>query len=66
MKGFFVVLIEAIVVGLVLLAILSVARLALKDSSIPDLAIVFLSGMIFHLAFEYTGLNKMYVDRYYN
>lgn len=64
MKSVGTVAIEAVVVGIVLMIIVWVMNLIFKDN-IPMWPGIFLSGVIFHVVFEYTGLNKMYVDGYY-
>lgn len=64
MKEVKLVLLESAVVGIVLMIIVFLMNLIFKDL-IPMWPGVFLSGVIFHLAFEYTGLNKIYVDNYY-
>lgn len=64
MKEVKLVLLESAVVGIVLMIIVFLMNLIFKDL-IPMWPGVFLSGVIFHLAFEYSGLNKTYVDNYY-
>lgn len=64
MKDFKVVLVEAIVVGIVLMIIVFLLN-TVFHGLLPMWSGVFLSGVIFHLTFEYSGLNKMYVDTYY-
>jgi hypothetical protein len=81
MKTFSTVLIESVVVGVALIAIVFVVGTALKSAGYPmsepqpqcknwnDTHIMevtlLLSGMLFHIICEYTGVNKWYVDNYY-
>lgn len=67
MKNFVVVSFEAIIVGLILLGLVYGLRYlsSVSGANVDDFVIIFISGVVFHLAFEYTGLNKKYVDAYY-
>ena len=67
MKSFAVVSFEAIIVGIILLGLVYGLRYASSalDLKVDDFVIIFISGVVFHLVFEYTGLNKKYVDSYY-
>lgn len=61
MKTFSTVLFEALLVGLMLAIIYLVATKFLNP-----LAAVFISGAVFHLTCEYTGLNKWYAKTYFD
>jgi hypothetical protein len=61
-KPFASVLIEALVVGAVLLIVTWIVRW--WSSSNNEALVLFLSGCLFHLLFEYTGLNKWYATQY--
>jgi hypothetical protein len=69
MKSFFIVFAEAVLVGILLLGLVEVLKISRGThsslSEIPEWAIILVAGITFHLMFEYTGLNKMYVDAYY-
>jgi hypothetical protein len=60
MKSVSTVLFEAFVVGL-MLAILYLGTIKF----LKPLQAVFVSGVIFHLTCEYTGLNKWYAKTYF-
>uniref|UniRef100_A0A6C0M071 Uncharacterized protein n=1 Tax=viral metagenome TaxID=1070528 RepID=A0A6C0M071_9ZZZZ len=63
MKPFITILQEALAVGLVLIVIYwLVNRLLLKYNIWIKLMV---SGMLFHIIFEYTGINRWYVSNYY-
>jgi len=63
MKPFITILQEALGVGLVLIVIYwLVNRLLLKYNIWIKLMV---SGMLFHIIFEYTGINRWYVSNYY-
>jgi hypothetical protein len=79
-KSFTTVFIEACVVGLLLIPFTYlagyIAKPLLKKPSLPDICgtwnkyrvmeiNLFVAGFLFHMFFEYTGLNKKYVDNYY-
>lgn len=64
MDSFILILGEAIVVGVLLLVIVKILESTI-GIVLPNWVILILAGMIFHIVFEYTGLNKMYVDLYY-
>jgi len=70
MKSIQTVLIEAIVVGICLIAIVKFYSMDSITKFIPntgfgkDVEILFISGVAFHLIFEYTGVNKWYAIEY--
>ena len=79
-KSLKTILIEAIVVGLLLIPFTYiatfVARRVVKSPSLPKICkswnkfytmevTLILAGMLFHIVLEYVGINKMYVDNYY-
>ena len=80
-KKFNTVLLEGVVVGILLILFVYVSSYLLKlvgqdNLNLPEICktwnkhyimekTIFLSGLLFHLSFEYTGLNKWYVDSYY-
>ena len=79
-KSFVQVFIESCVVGLLLIPFAYVAgffaRKIVQKPSLPEICKtwnvnnimevnLFLTGFIFHMVFEYSGLNKKYVDSYY-
>ncbi len=64
MDNFVIVVGEAIVVGVLLLVIVKILESTI-GIVLPNWIILIFAGMIFHIAFEYTGLNSMYVDSYY-
>lgn len=82
MKSFVTVSIEAAVVGILLILFVYLSRniLIMAGWPIKDLPLVcqnwndtnimeatlFTAGFLFHMVFEYSGLNKMYVDNYYS
>lgn len=55
-KPMLIVLMEAVVVGIGLIAIVSVVEMFASNKY----AVLFISGVIFHVAFEYTKLNEIY------
>ena len=66
------VLIEAAVVGAGLILfhelvkiIIRLVKLDKLNSVVLGYIQLFLAGLLFHLAFEYAGLNAWYVDNYY-
>lgn len=80
-KTFTKVLSEGIVVGLLLIPFTYITgwvfSFLLKKPMLPDVCKnwnkyrvmeinLLLAGILFHLVFEYTGLNKWYVDNYYS
>lgn len=73
-------LIEATVIGIILIIVVYVIQMALSatgqfsvkvpeacnrwnDKHVMEITI-FLSGALFHIAFEYTGLNKWFAESY--
>jgi hypothetical protein len=63
-KGVFRILIEAFVVGLLLIIVYNPFKYIFKDINYN--IILFISGAIFHIIFEYTGINIWYVKDYNN
>jgi uncharacterized membrane protein YozB (DUF420 family) len=73
MKSLKKILIEAVVVGLSFLIIYCIVNRLLKstlseyissDKNVFYVLLVLSAGLL-HIVFEYTGLNKYYVDNYY-
>ena len=59
----FVVLFEAVVIGLLTLILYSLLELGIKNKLIA----LFLTGMLAHILFEYTGMNQKWcLDTYKN
>lgn len=72
MKNTGVVLIEGLVIGIILVILytlfIALIKKSLKENkyiNLENLLIIFVSGALIHIIFEYTGLNKKYVDNYY-
>jgi hypothetical protein len=65
-KGFIKMLSEGIVVGIVLVVMFMFVRWILPSAFIFDMTIpaVFISGALFHIIFEYTGINQWYAVDY--
>jgi len=66
-KPFSVVLVEAIVVGILLVFVYNIVDLVLGIYKLEDkigLYILFFSGFIFHILCEITGINLWYVNDY--
>ena len=59
------IIFEAIIVGVLLIIIYSMICLGF-DKEIKNTDIIFLSGSLFHILCESTGLNEWYVQNYYN
>ncbi len=82
MKPFSTILKEAVFVGVLLIIIVYIVGWGMTSFGYPKGNIdpscsnwnksyfmevcLLLSGMIFHIGCEYTGLNKWYVDNYYS
>jgi ABC-type spermidine/putrescine transport system permease subunit II len=70
MKSLVTILIEAVVVGLGLIVFYQSVKfgfnyIPLGNGLIKEFLQLFIAGALFHLVFEYTGINKWYVDNYY-
>lgn len=61
MKSLHVVLVESIIVGILLVLFTYITSYI--TCSI-DYSSIFLAGILFHLVFEYTGLNERYARHY--
>ena len=65
LKSVKLVFIEAFVVGICLIFLVEVIRRALYPMQSPvDAKLLFLSGVLFHVLFEYTGVNLWYSREY--
>jgi hypothetical protein len=64
MKSVNAVLIEAAVVGVCLIAIVKIVRIVTEKWSLSEMLILFISGFVFHIICEYTGVNKWYAVEY--
>jgi hypothetical protein len=68
MKSFNTVLFESIFVGALLVVLYTlveyITKNLLKFTNIPSFVLLFLSGALFHLICEYTGINVWYVREY--
>jgi hypothetical protein len=66
-KPFSVVLVEAVVVGILLIVVYNIVELVLGLYKLEDkigLYTLFFSGFIFHILCEITGVNLWYVNDY--
>lgn len=64
MKSFQTVLLEAIVVGALLIVVYAAVEFVLQKYQMHPYVLLFLSGALFHLICEYTGVNVWYVREY--
>ena len=64
MKSFQTVLLEAIVVGALLIVVYVSLEFVLRSYQMHPYVLLFLSGALFHLICEYTGVNLWYVREY--
>jgi hypothetical protein len=80
-KPFHVIFMEACIVGVCLIGFTYIAgylaRQMVQKPSLPEICStwnqhrimeinLFLAGFLFHFMFEYLGINKWYVDHYYD
>jgi ABC-type dipeptide/oligopeptide/nickel transport system permease component len=63
MKNIQTILIESVIIGIVFLVVYKLVDFVAKH--LDTLIKLFISAALVHVVFEYTGLNKMYVDAYY-
>lgn len=63
-KEITLVLFEALVVGVGLVVIYEVIKMLMKVKEPSNYTLLFISGVVFHLLFEYTGINKWYSIKY--
>lgn len=68
MKSIVTVSIEAIIIGLLLVGFAKIVELFITRSSptlnMDTLTIIFISGVLIHIVFEYTGINHWYAINY--
>lgn len=66
-KDVSLVLFEAVVVGVGLILIYELVKQIIKQTGMKEqsnLVILFVSGALFHLVCEYTGVNQWYSEKY--
>ena len=63
-KPYINVLVEAIVVGICLVIFIEIASKIFGVFGMSTRNIIFTSGVLFHLFFEYTGINMWYSKKY--
>jgi hypothetical protein len=69
MRNILVVLTEAIVIGFITIIIaisIKMSYYKITETLINKYLLIFLSGMIIHLFFEYAGLNESWCRQTYN
>lgn len=60
------VLFEALVVGVGLILIYEIVKAFVAPKEKSNYIVLFSSGVLFHLIFEYTGVNEWYSIKYCN
>lgn len=67
-KSFITVIIEAFIVGIFLVGFTKLVEMFIIKSAvkmdIDIIKIIFISGFLFHIVFEYTGINFWYAVNY--
>jgi hypothetical protein len=66
-KPFSIILMEAVVVGILLIIVYNIVNVILRLYKLGDkmgLLVLFVSGFIFHILCEITGINLWYVKDY--
>lgn len=63
-KDILLVLFEALVVGIGLVVIYEIVKKLMKMKEPSNYMVLFISGVAFHLIFEYTGVNQWYSEQY--
>lgn len=63
-KSPIVVLQEALFVGIVLFILYSIVNIIVVDNYYKETMSLIISGIVFHILFEYTGLNQWYSLEY--
>lgn len=65
-KTILTVTIEAVIVGLLLVLIQQIVKKFYKFNITfhKDIEILFITGLLFHLVFEFTGVNLWYAKKY--
>lgn len=58
------VMFEALVVGIGLVLIYEIVKAFVKPKERVNYSVLFISGVVFHLVFEYTGVNEWYSKKY--
>ena len=64
MKAIQTVLLEAVVVGVLLIVIYYILEIVLQKFKLHQIVLLFLAGSLFHLICEFTGVNIWYVKEY--
>jgi hypothetical protein len=65
MKTMFVVLLEALCIGIIIAIMTYLSMLLVPNKMIWIVAIAFICGASFHILCQITGLNDWYVKNYY-